>query len=159
MKKTLAMLTALMMTAAMAVPMSTAAEDRSSTIETSIAPTYTVTIPLSLEVAAKQEKNTFGAVELTAAQLAPDKCITVSLNASGKLKHNLDAKYTLAYKVYEDTVSAESPTVFTSATYLKAGDKTDLTVGITAADWNAAYAGTYKDTVTFQIAYTAIPTA
>jgi hypothetical protein len=42
---------------------------------------------------------------------------------------------------------------FTSATYLTEGDKTELSIHITADDWNAAYAGEYSDTVTFTVSY------
>lgn len=45
---------------------------------------------------------------------------------------------------------------YTTASYLAAGDKTDLTIKIAQDDWNKAAAGHYSDTVTFDISYTAI---
>lgn len=47
---------------------------------------------------------------------------------------------------------------FTSAAYLAAGDKTDLTINIEQDDWNSAYAGDYEDEVIFTITYEEIPT-
>ena len=37
--------------------------------------------------------------------------------------------------------------------FLNAGEKVDLTINITQADWDAAAAGDYSDTVTFNISY------
>ena len=43
---------------------------------------------------------------------------------------------------------------FTSVDLLATGDSAALNIDITAADWAAAYAGSYSDTVTFTVAYT-----
>ena len=154
MKKTIAVLSALAMLTAFAVPFAVSAEDRGAVISTEIQPTYLVTIPADLTVVQNQEKSSFGAVKLVNAQIEPDKCITVTLNASGALKHKKDATKTLPYTIYQGKADATNLTAFTSATYLTAGESTDLTVGITAADWKKAFAGEYSDTVTFRIAYT-----
>ena len=154
MKKTIAMLSALAMLTAFAVPFSASAEDKGAVISTEIAPAYIVNIPANLTVSQNVEKTNFGAVTLTSAQIEPDKCITVTLNASGSLKHKSDATKTLPYTIYQGKADAANLTAFSSATYLNAGDTTDLTVGITAADWQSAFAGEYSDTVTFRIAYT-----
>ena len=90
----------------------------------------------------------FGAIEVTAAQIHPDKCIKVALTSDGKLENSIDATKVIPYAIKDAAGNA-----FTSATYLTEGDKTELTIHITAADWNAAYAGEYSDTVTFTITY------
>ena len=117
-------------------------------ITTSIAPTYTVTIPADVNVQFNATETAFGAIEVTASQIHPDKCIKVALASDGKLENSIDATKVIPYAI-KDSEGA----TFTSATYLTEGDKTELSIHITADDWNAAYAGEYSDTVTFTITY------
>ena len=117
-------------------------------ITTSIAPTYTVTIPADVNVQFNAAETDFGAIEVTASQIHPDKCIKVALTSDGELNNAIDATKVIPYAV-KDSDGA----VFTSATYLTEGDKTELSIHITADDWNAAYAGEYADTVTFTVSY------
>ena len=117
-------------------------------ITTSIAPTYTVTIPADVNVAFNATETDFGAIEVTASQIHPDKCIKVALASDGKLENSIDATKVIPYAIKDSTGAA-----FTSATYLTEGDKTELSIHITANDWNAAYAGDYSDTVTFTVSY------
>lgn len=118
-----------------------------ATITTSIAPTYTVTIPADVDVAFNATATDFGSIEVTAAQIDPDKCIKVALTSDGKLENSVDNTKVIPYTV------TSGETAFTSATYLATGEKTDLTININADDWNKAYAGSYSDTVTFTVSY------
>lgn len=117
-------------------------------ITTSIAPTYTVTIPANTAVTFNALSTSFGSVKLEAAQIEPGYAVKVELNASGTLKNQADNTKTIAYAVTDANGSA-----FTVGTYTTAGDKTDLTIHITQQAWNAAYAGRYSDTVTFTVSY------
>ena len=117
-------------------------------ITTSIAPTYTVTIPADVNVQFNATETAFGAIEVEAAQIHPNKCIKVELTSDGKLENSIDATKVIPYAIKDSTGAA-----FASATYLTEGDKTELSIHITADDWNAAYAGEYSDTVTFTITY------
>ena len=117
-------------------------------ITTRINPTYTVTIPANTTVAFNATETDFGAIEVTASQIHPNKCIKVALVSDGKLENSIDATKVIPYAIKDSTGAA-----FTSATYLTEGDKTELSIHITANDWNAAYAGDYSDTVTFTISY------
>ena len=117
-------------------------------ITTSINPTYTVTIPANTTVAFNATETDFGAIEVTASQIHPNKCIKVELTSDGKLENSIDATKVIPYAIKDSTGAA-----FTSATYLTEGDKTELSIHITANDWNAAYAGDYSDTVTFTVSY------
>jgi len=117
-------------------------------ITTSIAPTYTVTIPADVNVQFNATETAFGAIEVEVAQIHPDKCIKVALASDGKLENSIDATKVIPYAIKDSTGAA-----FTSATYLTEGDKTELSIHITADDWNAAYAGEYSDTVTFTVSY------
>ena len=119
-----------------------------TTITIDIAPTYTVTIPANTTVAFNATETDFGAIEVTASQIHPNKCIKVELTSDGKLENSIDATKVIPYAIKDSTGAA-----FTSATYLTEGDKTDLSIHITADDWNAAYAGDYSDTVTFTVSY------
>lgn len=125
-----------------------AADNRNTTITASINPTYTVTIPANTNVTFNTLSTSFGAVTLTAAQIDPGYAVKVELNASGTLKNQADATKTIAY-----TVNDANGDAFTVGTYTTAGDKTDLTIDITQAAWNAAFAGRYSDTVTFTVSY------
>ena len=120
----------------------------STTITIDIAPTYTVTIPADVNVAFNTTETAFGAIEVTTSQIHPDKCIKVELTSDGKLENSIDATKVIPYAIKDSTGAA-----FTSATYLTEGDKTELSIHITAEDWNAAYAGDYSDTVTFTVSY------
>ncbi len=117
-------------------------------ITTSIAPTYTVTIPADVSVQFNATETDFGAIEVTASQIHPNKCIKVALSSDGKLENGTDNTKVLPYAIKDADGNA-----FTEATYLNEGDKTELSIHITADDWNAAYAGEYSDTVTFTVSY------
>ena len=120
----------------------------STTITIDIAPTYTVTIPADVNVAFNATETAFGTIEVTASQIHPNKCIKVALASDGKLENSIDATKVIPYAIKDS-----EGTAFTSATYLTEGDKTELSIHITANDWNAAYAGEYSDTVTFTVSY------
>ena len=117
-------------------------------ITTSIAPTYTVTIPADVNVDFNATETAFGAIEVTASQIHPNKCIKVALASDGKLENSIDDTKVIPYVIQDGEGNP-----FTSATYLTEGDKTDLSIHITTADWNAAYAGDYSDVVTFTVSY------
>ena len=117
-------------------------------ITTSIAPTYTVTIPANTNVNFNATETAFGAIEVTASQIHPDKQIRVTLTTDGELNNTIDTTKVIPYVIKDASGAA-----FTTATYLTEGDKTELSIHITADDWNAAYAGDYSDTVTFTITY------
>ena len=117
-------------------------------ITTSIAPTYTVTIPADVNVAFNATETAFGAIEVEASQIHPDKCIKVAIVTDKELNNAIDNTKVIPYAVKDSEGAA-----FTSATYLTEGDKTELSIHITASDWNAAYAGDYSDTVTFTVSY------
>ena len=155
MKKFLAFTLAIMMIATMSVTAFAADTDTKTTdtnITTSVAPTYTVTIPANTTVTFNATETSFGSIEVDAAQIHPDKCIKVALTYDGKLENSIDNSKVIPYVI--NAGDAE----FTSATYLAAGDKTDLTINITQDDWNKAYAGDYSDTVTFTVSYETIET-
>ena len=117
-------------------------------ITTSIAPTYTVTIPADVNVQFNATETAFGTIEVEASQIHPDKCIKVAIVTDKELNNAIDNTKVIPYAVKDSEGEA-----FTSATYLTEGDKTELSIHITASDWNAAYAGDYSDTVTFTVSY------
>ena len=149
MKRILAIVLTLALLASLSVTaFATNTELGEADITTSIAPTYTVTIPADVNVAFNATQTAFGSIQVEAAQIHPNKCIKVSLASDGKLENSIDATKVIPY-----TIKDASGNAFTSATYLAKGDKTDLTINITAAAWNAVYAGEYSDTVTFTVSY------
>ena len=79
-------------------------------ITTSIAPTYTVTIPADVNVQFNATETAFGAIEVEAAQIHPDKCIKVELTSDGKLENSIDATKVIPYAIKDSEGAA-----FTSA--------------------------------------------
>lgn len=79
-----------------------------------------------------QQKNVFGAVALTKAQLEPNKCVKVTMQCDNLLDNKADAEKTIPYTIYEGKADATG-NVFTTASYLSAGDKTDLTDSSTSS--------------------------
>ena len=155
MKKLISALLALCLVSAMAVTAWAADVNQDSTdktsqvqISASISPTYIVSIPNDVSVTFNATETNFGSIEVTQAQIEPNKQIRVTLSASGALKNVADNSKTLPY-----TVTDSAGSNFTSGTYLKDGDKTELTINITQDDWKKAYAGSYSDTVTFTVSY------
>ena len=149
MKKLFALILAVVMIATMSVTAFAAnTTGGSTTITIDIAPTYTVTIPADVNVQFNATETAFGTIEVTAAQIQPDKCIKFALASDGKLENSIDATKVIPYAIKDSTGAA-----FTSATYLTEGDKTELSIHITADDWNAAYAGEYSDTVILTVSY------
>lgn len=154
MKKLTALVLAIVLTLSLSVTAFAAEVNQGSTsntadtkITTSIAPTYTVTIPADTTVTFNTLSTSFGSVTLTAAQIDPGYAVKVALTASGTLKNQADTNRTIAYAIHDANGA------FTSAQYTTAGDKTDLTIAITQDAWNAAFAGSYSDTVTFTVSY------
>ena len=66
-------------------------------ITTSIAPTYTVTIPADVNVAFNATETDFGAIEVAASQIHPDKCIKVALTTDGEL-NKVDTDGVITYE-------------------------------------------------------------
>lgn len=117
-------------------------------ISTAIEPTYTVTIPETTEIEFNATTTDFGAITLTAARINPGYYVKVAVTPNA-LANTADATKTIPYAVTD-----AAGTAFTSAKYTTAGDTTALKITITQADWNAAFAGDYSGTVTFDISYT-----
>ena len=72
----------------------------------------------------------------------------VTIESDFDLNNSVDNTAVIPYslKTADETVDADYAVTFTTA-----GEKVDLTINITQADWDAA--ADYSDTVTFNIAY------
>ena len=119
-------------------------------ITTSVAPTFTVTIPADTAVPFNALSTEFGSVTLESARLAPNKAVQVTVTSDFDLNNSVDNTTVIPYslKAGNDTVDADF-----AAMFLNTGEKVDLTIDITQAAWDAAAAGDYSDTVTFNISY------
>ena len=119
-------------------------------ITTSVEPTFTVTVPADTTVPFNALSTEFGSVKLESARLAPDKAVQVTVTSDYNLNNSVDNTAVIPYslKAGNDTLDADYAAAFTTA-----GEKVDLTINITQADWDAASAGDYSDTVTFNISY------
>jgi len=119
-------------------------------ITTSVEPTFTVTVPADTTVPFNALSTEFGSVELESARIAPNKAVQVTVTSDYNLNNSVDNTAVIPYslKAGNDTLDADYAATFTTA-----GEKVDLTIDITQAAWDAAAAGDYSDTVTFNIAY------
>lgn len=115
-------------------------------ITTAIDPSYVVVIPESTNIDFKEENTALGTVEATWVQIDPDKKVVVTADA-GKLQNIKDINKTIPYRLLKGEDK------FQSMDILAAGDKADLSVAISEADWNKAYAGRYKGIITFILSY------
>lgn len=151
-------LTALVLTMALALSLSVTAfaaeinqgsdpKTADVTVTTSIAPTYTVTIPANTNVTFNTLSTSFGSVKLDAAQIDPGYAVKVELESGGLLKNEADENKTIAYTVND------ADGAFTAGLYTAAGQETSLTIDITQEAWNTAFAGAYSDTMTFIVSY------
>lgn len=121
-----------------------------TTITTVKDPTYIVVIPETAEIEFAVESNPIGSIEYKEGNLEPGAEVTVELKNASTLAHKEDAKYTIEYAVCKDGEA------FTSVVYNEqtaAGTKTALTANITKEAWEAAKAGNYEATLTFEISY------
>ena len=135
-------------------------------ITTTIEPTYIVTIPADTTVAFNALSTDFGSVELTQARLNPGKQVVVTVDTDGELNNAADDKKVIPYtvtaqyatgaegEVYVPFKTAEQPLEMDTE-----GQKFALSIEIGEEDWNKAYAGSYSDTVTFNVSYEDVPAA
>ena len=100
-----------------------------------------MTIPADTTVAFNALSTDFGSVELTQARLNPGKQVVVTVDTDGELNNAADDKKVIPYTV--------------TAQYAKFA----LSIEIGEEDWNKAYAGSYSDTVTFNVSYEDVPAA
>jgi len=121
-----------------------------TTITTVKDPTYIVVIPETAQIEFDVGSNPIGSIEYKEGNLEPGAEVTVELKNASALAHKEDAKYTIEYAVCKDGEA------FTSVVYNEqtaAGTKTALTADITKEAWEAAKAGNYEATLTFEISY------
>ena len=142
-------------------------------ITTEIEPTYIVTIPTDTHVAFHDTDTDFGMVELTKAQIDPGMAVYVDVDTDGELNNSADDTKIIPYKLFAQFVPGdpeaegeegegdqlyaqfnvnESTLVFDTA-----GDGYTMDIVIEDEDWNKAYAGSYGDTVIFNVSYDEAP--
>ena len=120
---------------------------------------YTLSIPsapVNMTAAGEQK---LGTLYATALRLGANDTLNVTVAHNDVLTH-VNGTNTLAYALSAAAhgsaeKAALAPITFTNGSTLGEAGGTDLFVSIDEADWNAAPAGVYKDTVTFTVAYTA----
>ena len=115
-------------------------------LTTTIAETYTLTIPATLNIAFEATETDLP-LTVSDYRLKSSHMIRLSQSWDGKLEYNDGTtSYSLSYALKHNgtNVSSDSnPVTFTS------NGTVNLTVAITEAAWNSAAAGEYTDTVTF----------
>ncbi len=134
-------------------------------ITTEIDPTYIVTIPADTTVAFNDLTTDFGSVELTQARLDPGKQVVVTVDTDGELNNEADAEKVIPYMVTAQYATGAEGEVYVpfnvkgnDLIFDTAGQAFAMEIQITEDDWNAAYAGSYSDTVTFNVSYEDAPT-
>ena len=165
-----ALLTAAMLIAPMSAFADTTINEKSvpqsgqTNVTLDIAPTYIVTIPADTTVTFNNTQTDFGRVELTQARLDPGKQVVVTVVTDGELNNAADAEKVIPYTVMAQYASGAEGGVYlpfdvndSDLTFDTAGQAFAMTIEITEEDWNKAYAGSYGDTVLFNVSYEDVP--
>ncbi|WP_308000145.1 hypothetical protein [uncultured Gemmiger sp.] len=119
-----------------------------TTIKTNIQPTYTVEIPAQTSIPFNATSTPLATkLGLSKAQLDPNHKVTVTATVNA-LKNDADANKTIPFTLHNENGSA-----FTSAEFTDTNKKVQLSVHIAQTAWDAAPAGNYTGSVTFNIAY------
>ena len=119
-----------------------------TTIKTNIQPTYTVEIPAQTSIPFNATSTPLATkLGLSKAQLDPNHKVTVTATANA-LKNDKDSSKTIPFTLHNENGSA-----FTSAEFTDTNKKVQLSVHIAQTAWDAAPAGNYTGSVTFNIAY------
>ena len=133
-------------------------------ITTEIAPTYIVTIPADTTVAFNDLTTDFGKVELTQARLDPNKQVRVTVDTDGELNNDKDDTKIIPYMVTAQYATGAEGEVYvpfdvknSDLIFDTAGQAFAMEIQIAQDDWNKAYAGSYSDTVTFNVSYEDVP--
>lgn len=146
MKKLASLAFAFALCAACAAPV-LADETKTTTITTTINPTYTVVIPSTTNITFNHvDTDLNGTLYLSAAQLDPNYKVTVSATAN-ELVNQADKTKTIQFTLHEGGNS------FTSTAFTDTTKKVQLSAHIDQKAWNAAPAGKYEGSVTFTITY------
>lgn len=148
--------TSLLLAAALAVSMSipafattqgiTAPGTKNTTVKTTIAVSYTVTIPESIEVEYNTVDTPFN-IGVTNARLNPQGKVVVTATAAGTMTNASGSGSNLAYTIKDDAGQD-----FTKLEFTKTATKA-CKVNIAADVWGAADAGDYSGTTTFTVSY------
>lgn len=113
---------------------------------------YIVVIPRQAQIAFDNTSTSIGSLVYEEGNLEPDSYVTVTLSNQTSLAHTIKDSYTIPFMICgEDKTTAFTSVIYDEST--KTGTKTPLTAEITQADWEAAKAGSYQATLTFQISY------
>lgn len=146
MKKLASLALAFALYAACAAPV-LADETKTTTITTTINPTYTVVIPAATNITFNHtDTNLNGTLHLSAAQLDPDHEVTISATEY-ELENQADNTKTIQFALYEGSNS------FTSTSFTDTKKEVQLSAHIDQKAWNTAPAGKYEGSVTFEISY------
>lgn len=126
---------------------------QTATIDVSIAPSFTVSIPADTTVAFNAVETDFGKITLESARLEPNTSIFVTLRTDYSLSNALDTKKQIPYSVTGNNGGEWFDVRGFNLELANAGDSYDLKINITQEDWNAAFAGDYSDQVIFTVSY------
>lgn len=123
-------------------------QNGTTNVTTKVDPTYIVTIPEDCNIAQGTE-NTPMVLSVTG-NPQPDATIKVDVTKT-ELTNKGNANYKLPYAL------TSNDQAFSEITYneaqIRSGTTTNLSVDITKANWDKAYAGDYQAMLTFTIAY------
>ncbi len=107
----------------------------------------------------KSAQTDFGQLVLVSGRLEPGKVVMVNVESDYTLKNEADKEKTIPYDIIlinedGDTGELDESTIQESYFYAYVvGESGDLRIDIAQEDWDKAYAGSYSDTVTFNVSY------
>lgn len=127
--------------------MAQSAHADTTTVKYHVDPSYIVLVPASTTIPFNEQSVSYGKIQIEEAHIEEGKSIQVELISDEKLKNQSGKEGEIPYKILA------GGTAFTKARYTMTGEETLLDIAIDKKSWQKAPAGSYTDTVTFQISY------
>lgn len=148
----------MMMAAAMAVPAGAAEpQEKSTTLTTAVESEYILTIPRDMEIAFGAEETGIGSVKVTG-NVKPGETVQVDADAGSFISQE-DPQDTIALTLTDKSkdITFQS-SVWNEQDMRSETKEIPLAVRVEKADWDKAYAGTYKAILTFEASLITAPT-
>ena len=143
----------MMMAASMVFPVSAAEpQEKSTTLTTDVKSEYMLTIPRDMEIPFGAEETGMGSVKVTG-NVKPRETVRVDATAGSFISQE-NPQDTIALTLMDESTDTQfQSSVWDEQDMRKETKEVPLAVRVKKADWDQAYAGTYKAVLTFEASF------